>query len=328
MSIRITNVKAQVTIQDIGRWKFQSSGVPVSGPMDDDAMFKANMIVGNKLSYACMEVGMGSLEMIIAGESLVAVCGAGHEVLINNVKVKQGRAILLREECTIKLKPGEKALWSYMAVGGGISCPEILGSKSTYLQSGFGGLEGRALKSGDVIQNGTITPTTRAIVKSLSKSDNSLVAANWFVDTGLDLNNPVRITPGPEWNWLAKSQQEKLIRQSFSISNDSNRMGYRLNGESISRQSQDEMISSGVTKGTIQLMNDGSLIVLMADSQTVGGYPRVAQVAAVDIPVLAQRRPGTKVQFDLISHEQAERLFLDNALDLKKLEAGIRLKVL
>jgi antagonist of KipI len=197
------------------------------------------------------------------------------------------------------------------------------------LQSAFGGLEGRALKAGDKIKSyETASPQMLAIIKSLKLINSDYATGNWFVGKNYNGDALIRVMPGPEWNWLSKIQQEKFLSQPFIISNDSNRMGYRLGGKPISRQIKDELISSGVTKGTIQLTNDGSLIVLMADSQTVGGYPRIAQVAAVDIPQLSQQKPGAEIQFDLISHEEGERLFLEYHLDLKKLETGIRLKVL
>lgn len=329
MSIYVEKVKAQVTIQDVGRIGFQSSGVPISGAMDHISFEYSNLLVGNSTREACLEVGTGSLEMVIDKNSIFSVCGNSHRLFVNDVEAPQNRPILLHEKSNIKLRPGPTGLWSYVALGGGIVCPLILGSRSTYLQSRFGGLDGRGLMAGDVVETKeTKSIITEAICRSLSHAERGFAFPGWSIGQYFGQGNFIRIMRGPEWNCLSDAQQAKLLAAKFTISSDSNRMGYRLKGKLISRKNSDEMISSGVTKGTIQLTNDGSLIVLMADSQTVGGYPRVVQVASVDIPKFSQQRPGAAVQFDLISHEQGERLFLENEFELMKVAASIRLKVL
>ena len=326
MSIEILKANAQVTIQDAGRWKYQSSGVPVSGPIDDDAFRKANLLVGNRLHDACIEMGTGYLELKVSSNTLLAFTGFGHTAFLDHIKIPTYQSIFINQEALLKLKPSSLGLWSYLAFNGGANIPTVLNSKSTYLPSGFGGLNGRVLKKGDtILPNENQSEVSQRMIRSLS---GSYYRAKWFLLAQHNVKDVIRIMPGPEWNWLTKHQQEKLLTQPFFISTDSNRMGYRLTGAPILREANTEMISSGVMKGTIQLANNGNLIVLMADSQTVGGYPRIAQVAAVDVPILAQRKPGAEVRFSLISHEESEQLFLDRAADYRKIETGIRLKYL
>jgi antagonist of KipI len=265
----------------------------------------------------------------VTESALFSFCGGGHQIIINETEVSSEKPILIHSGCTIRLIPASTCVWSYVGIGGGFQLQKTLESKSTYLTAGFGGLEGRALKSGDElvpVSNGS--SITKAIIKSLSVIDKEFVQAKWSIEKLNQTNNSIRITAGPEWNWLSKSQREKLIKKLFTVANDSNRMGYRLRSKPILRQVNDEMISSGVTKGTIQLTNEGSLIVLMADSQTVGGYPRIAQVAAVDLPLVAQMRPATELKFELITNEDAEQLLLISESDFRKLRTAIQLKVL
>lgn len=329
MSLLVTKVKAQITIQDIGRWGFQSSGVPVSGPMDDLAFKNANLLVGNTLNTGCVEIGMGSVEMLVINSCLITLCGNGHQLSVNDIEVGNNKPILCNSGCTLKLKPSSRGIWSYLSIGGGFEIPNVLGSQSTYLNASFGGVSGRTLISGDELTNRSkYSSLTTSIIKSLSKTEKSFAQTSWSVKQLSQHRNKIRIFPGPEWDWISPVEQQKFVEQSYTVSVDSNRMGYRLQSIPIARQINDEMISSGVSRGTMQLTNDGSLIVLMADSQTVGGYPRIAQVSEVDIPWLAQAKPGTTLKFELISNVEAEALLLEREQDLRKLKVGIHFKML
>lgn len=324
MSLKFTKVKALITAQDTGRWHRQSYGVPISGAMDDSALFQANALVGNEISNAALEIGIGEVVMAISSGTLFALCGDGHTLLMDDIEQPHGKSILAIEDSIITLMPNTRGMWSYLAVGGGVDVPKVLGSRSTYLQAGFGGWKGKAILAGTVVEIGAKSALTESITKSLSDGSN----AKWSIAYDQNFRKPgfIRIAPSPEWDWLTERQQNQLVTQPFRVSQDSNRMGYRLSGNPISRLIKDEMISSGVSKGTVQLTNEGGLVVLMADGQTVGGYPRIAQVVAVDISVLAQTRPGESIQFELISSEEAEQLFLSREKRWRQTIKGIELK--
>jgi antagonist of KipI len=140
------------------------------------------------------------------------------------------------------------------------------------------------------------------------------------------ISSSIRIFQGPEWDRFTDDSKHHLIERTFKISPDSNRMGYRLNGQSLKLRDGTELISTPVNRGTIQVTNDGTPIILMADAQTIGGYPRIAQVAAVDIPRLAQKRPGESIKFEFISYDEGCRLFLERGQEWRKTETSILLK--
>jgi antagonist of KipI len=195
----------------------------------------------------------------------------------------------------------------------------VLGSRSTYLPANFGGLEGRPLKKGDRIkiseeQNSQFEP------------DQTIQVYPWGVQVAPD-NNPIRIFCGPDFERLTGESQRLLLEKNFKISPDSNRMGYRLSGVSLRQHNLTELISTPVTRGTIQLTHDGTPIVLLADAQTIGGYPRIAQVAEVDLPRLAQVRPGESIRFQLISYADACALFLARNQERKKTATAIALRL-
>lgn len=311
MSLRIIKAGFQTTIQDLGRWGFQSQGVPVSGAMDEDSFALANVLTGNDYASACLEVGPAEMQIGFEVNSLIALCGKGHAAFVENERISFNKTVLIRSGTVLSLKP-EKGIWSYLAVGGGFDMDKVLNSRSTYQLARFGGMQGRALRAGDGINfSNRKSLLTRAIERSLPLDGKSSRAASWSVpQINLNTTDAFRIVKSLEWDWLDKSSQKHFLNKLFVVSNDCSRMGYRLNSEPLLRGSDQEMISSAVTKGSIQLTHEGNLIVLMADGQTVGGYPRIGQVAAVDIGRLAQKKPGETIRVASISFGEAERLFL------------------
>jgi antagonist of KipI len=218
-------------------------------------------------------------------------------------------------------KPGDILLFSgkglgeraYLSVSGGFTTGNWLGSASTNLIARAGGHLGRSLIAGDElkVEVHAATPGLTVGRSLISRYKSSPV---------------IRITTGPEFDNLTGMSASRLMSESFSISAESNRMGFRMSGPELFRLSPNEMVSSATTFGTVQLLPNGQIIILMADHQTTGGYPRIANVAAVDLPLLAQLGPGKTVKFDLIRHSVAERLLIDFERDLAFLRTGIQLK--
>lgn len=318
MSIRINTISTLVTIQDGGRFGYQPQGVPVSGAMDMHVLESANMLVGNARYGACLEIASGKLELQVNQDCLMALTGAGSEVNCGKLSLAFNKRLLIKSGSILTFKPTSQGSWTYLSVAGGLSIPLILGSSSTYLPAGFGGLEGRALKAGDVISFNA---------KEAQIEDNQI---NTISRWGLALQRSIasiRIMAGLEWARLSDESKRIFLNTDFKITPDSNRMGYRLQGQAMKTLGNEEMISSPVTKGTVQLTHEGSPIVLMADAQTIGGYPRIAQVAAVDLPRLAQKRVGEKIHFEMISYELASALLVEHENELRKTEIAIALKM-
>jgi antagonist of KipI len=318
MSIRISKIGTLATIQDGGRVGYQAQGVPVGGAIDDDAWRLANLLVGNDQNRASLEVASGILELNFGQDCLMALAGGGMLVLCDGQPIPFNRRVEIRAGATLNFSPAAAGYWTYVAVAGGIGVEPILGSRSTYLPANFGGLQGRPLKKGDqldIASNYQVQLTHDQLIRS----------ERWGVIAQPN-NDPIRVFCGPDWEHLTNDSQSHLLERNFMISSDSNRMGYRLSGQAMTLRDNTELISTPVTPGTIQIPPDGTPIVLMADAQTIGGYPRIAQVAAVDLPKLAQTRPGKSIRFQLISYDAAGALFLAREQDRKKTAVGIALR--
>jgi antagonist of KipI len=328
MSLQVIKSGTPITVQDFGRWGFQSQGVPVSGAMDEDSLLQANLLVGNDCDCACLEILSGQSEWRVMESSLITLTGKGIKLFLDDQEIPTNQSVWIQAETNLKTKPTSNGSWSYLAIGGGFRADKVMNSRSTYLLAGFGGVEGRVLQSGDTLESGHKSTQTLSLENSLSTSEEIYRAAGWGIaESKQKSDNIIRVMAGPEWGWLSDVVKEKFMKDKFSISADSSRMGYRLKGSPLKRSNETEMISSPVSKGTIQLTNDGSLIALMADGQTVGGYPRVAQVVAVDLPKFVQRRVGESVRFKMISFQDAEQLFLSREQERRQIAQTIKLKI-
>lgn len=275
------------TIQDRGRWGYQAYGVPVSGAMDLPALAAANQLLGNPLEAAAVEIH-SPLVLEADRPHLLAVTGAPAAVRVNDLSLPMWASLLVRAHARIEIKP-EAGGWTYLAVLGGIAVPPVLGSRSTYVRGNFGGLDERGLAAGDVIPVGD--PGTRDLFAAAGRQlDADLIAR-------LTRRSPARVLFGPHSSYFSDAARAALLHSEFTVSEASDRMGYRLRGPVIPRATSGELISCGVPLGAIQVPPDGQPIVAMADHQTTGGYPIIAVIAADDLGVVAQTRAGEGVQF-------------------------------
>lgn len=320
MSFRIVKSGLQVTVQDLGRYGHQDRGVPVSGAMDDWSARMANLLVGNAPHESLLEVTLHGLALLFEAEHLIAVTGGGATVRVNDEEVPMGRSIIVKPWTAIRFHPSRTGFRSYLAVAGGIDVPTVMGSRSTYLPAGIGGFKGRALEEGDVL---TIrkerSELSRAMSCRLLGADKEFRGTRWSISSshGPDMTcRSIRFLPGPEWGWLTESQQKRFCSQPFVVTSRSDRMGYRLRGQPLMPEQPREMVSAAVTRGSVQLTHEGQPVLLMADAQTTGGYPRIAQVANVDLPVCAQYRPGDRILFKPVSFAEARRAFMEREQEL------------
>lgn len=296
------------TIQDIGRFGYAQYGIITSGAMDKWSMQVANILVGNERHEAVIEVTLGQTAMTFHTAAVIAVYGADLQAMRNDAPLPLGRPIQMHCGDRLSFGYSKKGCRAYIAVRGGIDVPTIMNSKSTYLRAQFGGYKGRALKKGDTLHISSHTlHTDRKAFYPLRQICSS-----------------IRVLPHVEQQQFTETSQDAFFHHRYTIARQADRMGYRLKGPILTRNTTQEMLSEAVLEGTIQVANDGQLVILLADHQTTGGYPRIGQVAAVDIPLLAQLKPGDTLQFQPITLDDAIAALRKEQQALRRLEQAMQ----
>ena len=280
------------TVQDLGRFGSQESGVPVAGPMDAFSHRLANQLVGNEAGAATLEITLIGPEFVAEADTTIAISGAHFEVACDDRSVPMGASFAVQAGQRLKFGRLLEGARAYLAVAGGIQTPLVLGSRATHLVSRIGGLDGRALASGDHVPIQTVTPPRphrKAAGLTLPTKGRALL----------------RVMPGPQDHWFEPDALKTIAGVSFRISPRSNRMGYRLQGPPLARVREGELISEPVGLGAIQVPAAGEPILLMADRQTAGGYPKIGYVIAADLPLAGQLAPGDFIEFVLCTRQEA-----------------------
>ncbi|WP_173915548.1 biotin-dependent carboxyltransferase family protein [Halobacillus sp. Marseille-Q1614] len=311
------------SIQDLGRTGYQKYGVISSGSMDTYAHRIANVLVGNEEQEATVEVTLLGPEIKFEEDALLSICGGDLSPKVNNQNVSMWKPVYIERGSTLKFGKPKSGCRAYLAIAGGLDIPEVMGSRSTYLRAELGGFKGRALSSGDEIAFRSALSDERK--KSLSGK--GFIESRWMVAKDIipDYSSRpvVSIIDGPQYDWFDKNSQESLFKESFKVSSQSDRMGYRLNGPSLSLKKKKELISEAVAFGSIQVPPDGNPIILLADRQTTGGYPKIGQAASVELPVISQIKPGEQISFKRITLEDAQRALLKQEQDIHILKRSI-----
>jgi antagonist of KipI len=300
MSITIIKPGISSSIQDLGRWGFQQYGVPIGGAMDRDAARTANRLCENDDDEAVLECTLHGLEIKIKETVCFALSGGGARATINGIDVSHNRLIKVIGGSTLKLHPDAFGCRTYIAFAGGLNIKKELGSTSTYAASALGGMDGRNIIAGDEIKINKDRKDSHS-AKDIVIDQNGFGVSKWKaqVDSLPHVNDVVeiRFVPGPEWELFDQTSQSLFTNQTFFIGAQSNRMGYRMEGAMLSLKEKTELVSTAVTRGIVQVTNQGHPIILMADAQTIGGYPRIARIISADLSKLAQCRPGMKLKF-------------------------------
>lgn len=325
MSLRVESFGLLTTVQDLGRRGFQHLGVGPTGAMDEVSHRLANLLLGNAANAPTLEMTLTGPSLLFETETLIALCGADLSPRIGDQPVPLWRPVLVGAGALLRFGKPLQGARCYLAAEGGFKVPKIMGSASTHLSAGFGGFQGRALGIGDRLETGPCPgdryPTLR---QHFHQEQRPFLGLDWFVPWAreLDFAQPatLRLIPGPQWPLLTSASRQSLLETAFTVTPHSNRMGLRIEGAKLSLQEPLEMVSSGVATGTLQLPPDGSLILLMADRQTTGGYPRLGEVASVDLPKAAQLRPGETLRFAPVTLEEAQALLLRREAHLRDLE--------
>jgi antagonist of KipI len=310
MSIKVIRPGLLTTVQDLGRNGFQRHGVVVSGAMDPFSLRIANLLVGNDEAEGALEITIIGPKLQFEEDSLIAICGGNLSPEIDGKSLPEWRPVLIKKGCVLSFGAAKSGCRAYLAVAGGLDIPVVMGSRSTYLRAGFGGFHGRALKKGDMLQTRTPSDLSAHFLYKKLRS-NPFAKSKWSVGSKLrpvTRNSVIRVTKGGQFDWFTESTKEQFFSSEFQVTSQSDRMGYRLSGSPLELTKPQELISEAVTAGTVQVPSEGNPIVLMADRQTTGGYPKIAQVITVDLPVLGQVKPGEKIRFKEVSLEEAQKL--------------------
>jgi len=273
------------TIQDLGRWGYQSRGVPVAGPMDACSHRLANALVGNDAAAAALEITLVGPELEFGDERLVATAGAAFDLTLDGKPVPHLAPFLASSGSHLRFGERRKGARAYLAVSGGIAAPPILGSRSTHVLSGMGGTNGRALRTGDLVPLGD---ASRAAAP-LSAAD-PITALPGGVAT-------IRVLPGPQADYFAAGALDVLQSGPYTVTQQSDRMAFRLEGPRLLHARGADIISDATPLGVLQVPASGQPILLMADRQTTGGYPKIATVITADMAIAGQLGPGDRIRF-------------------------------
>jgi antagonist of KipI len=329
VTLRVITGGLQTTVQDLGRAGHQAQGVPVGGAMDRVACRLGNLLVGNDEAAAVLETTLIGPAIAFEADTLIALTGGDLEPSVEGIDVPMWHPVCVERGSTLRFGRAKIGCRAYIAVAGGIDVLPVFGSRSTYLRAKFGGVDGRALKSGDVLHPGERSQSSKHIADALhAPAGRRVVVARWSIGTTL---RPIygddvvlRVVRGAHLDGLEDAGA--VFGSTFRVSASSDRMGYRLDGATLALRSPTELLSEGTTFGTVQLPPGGAPIILMADAQTTGGYPRIAEVTSVDLPLLAQLKPGDRLRFRIVSLDEAQSLYLAREQDIAEARAAISLR--
>jgi antagonist of KipI len=316
MSLKIIKAGILDTLQDKGRFGQQYLGINPTGCMDVFAATIANFLVQNTDNEIVIELHYPTSSFLFLHDAFISLSGADFFPSIDGQAIPLYQPIVVRQASVLKFEQWRSGRCCYMAIRGGIKTDLWLGSGSTHLKAKIGGFEGRALQKNDTLHFNKNDNYQHFFV------ENQFKILPWRAndDWGDPFQNFICVTLGREWNWLTEQSKLAFENQQFSITNRSDRMGYTLESDGLIRDFSEELLSSGVDFGTVQLLPSGQLIVLMADHQTTGGYPRIAHVATAHRHKLAQKKANDTLKFKIITLETAESLLVQQQRFLSKIK--------
>lgn len=316
MSIKIIKPGIAATLQAGVRTGYRSMGIGSSGAMDNFALKTANCLAGNDDALPVIEINFPSPEIMFLQNALISITGADFDAAVNDTAVPCWTLLFVKKNSILHFKRPVSGARAYIAVQGGWYADEWLGSCSTHLKAAAGGYKGRVLQKNDVIdfspakitlEQGKIFPW------HISSAE---------LDKIYQPKNIIRFIKGIEWEMLQEESKQIFHTNDFIVNEQSDRMGCRLHGMPLMLKQPIELISSATDMGIIQLLPDGNCIVLMADHQTSGGYPRIAAVIKADLPKLAQARAGNVINFREVSLTEAEEAFLQQQKTLNEIKTA------
>lgn len=318
---RVLRPGALTTVQDGGRHGWRHLGVARAGALDPDLAALANRLVGNPPDAAVLELTFNGPTLALPAPARIALCGAAMTATLEDADgtrhvVPPGRPVTVPAGL-LHLGSMGHGLRAWLAVAGGFDVLAVLGSRSTDLRGGFGGLDGRALRAGDLLRVGNLDLGEAGVADI-----DAPAAPGWWIDLDADVppDAPIRYVPS------ALPIATGLASHAWTVDPRSDRQGLRCAGDALVAELP-EQVSAAVAPGTVQLPPDGRPIVLLADAQTVGGYPRLGHVIAADLPRLAQRRAGDALRFVAVSPDEARAAWTQRTARIARLEWAIDLAI-
>ncbi|MEO3415648.1 biotin-dependent carboxyltransferase family protein [Roseovarius sp. CAU 1744] len=317
MTAALTVIRAGIhtSLQDLGRYGAQALGVPVSGAMDGFSLRLANALVGNTPGTGALELrGFGPSFRVEAESVRVALTGTDDALDVSGADlstVPAGRSVTLPRGATFGIGALRDTATAYLAVAGGFEARHHFGSCATYAPAALGGFEGRALRDGDMLP----------LARDAAPAGADLELAQGAMDGD---DGPVRVVLGPQADYFSATGIETFLSATYTVSPQNDRMGMRLEGATIEHRSGFNIPSDGVVTGSIQVPGHGLPIILLADRQTTGGYPKIATIASADLSRLARARAGTTLNFEAVSVAEAEDLHRKKEARLAALIEGLR----
>ena len=291
------------SVQDRGRFGFQALGISVSGALDPDGFDLANALAGNEAGTGALEIRMLGPTLEVTAESVtlaLAGTGAGIEVMSpEREMISACRSVTFRKGQVFRIGAIGDSAVCYLAVHGGFDLPDVYGSQSTCMSAGFGGFHGRILEKGDCL------PLHKAAAESLSQRILRRPPEP-------DSSPVIRVIAGPQDDYFSAAGIETFFGTGYTVSQAVNRMGMRLEGAAVAHEKGFNIASDGIVRGAIQVPGNGLPIILMADCQTSGGYPKIATVISTDMPKLGRMMPGADIRFEAVSVEEAEAVARDH----------------
>ncbi|KYG33724.1 biotin-dependent carboxyltransferase family protein [Alkalihalobacillus trypoxylicola] len=303
------------TIQDKGRYHYMKSGISVSGVMDPYAAEIANILVNNDENEAVLEISIVGPTLVALVDGVISITGADLDARLDGKAVELWKSIHIKKGQRLTFRAASSGMRAYLAIQGGFEAEFILGSYSTYLAAAIGGIQGRAIKEGDILQSREDFSSNKSHLTAFSKS---------IIPQYKD-QYEIRVIVGPDFGCFKKESYRTFFNSVYKVSNQSNRMGLRLIGNSIElKKGKEDILSDAIMFGTIQVPASGDPIVLMADRQTTGGYPRLATAITVDLFKLAQARSNDTLRFKEVSITEAQQLYRNYQLWLRFFRGSIK----
>lgn len=293
MALKIINPGLFTTVQDLGRYGYESYGITPAGAMDYESYYIANALLDNDFTCSVLELTLYGVTFEVQHSTSMATAGGKMELFINDDPFNIGASIDLVKGDIVKFGGVKEGARTYVAFSGGLDLPKELESYATHTRSSMGGFKGRVLKTDDIL------PVKGKIVNhNFSKTTKEFASGN-----------EIRFIPGQQYNRFADANIQTFTGSEYTVTKDSDRMGCRLDGPAIEAADEHDILSEPTQFGSIQVPKNGQPIILLADRQTAGGYKKIGTVAKVDLPKIAQKKPGEKITFIEISVDEATLLY-------------------
>jgi len=312
-AVKIIRPGLLTTVQDDGRYAYQRFGVSISGAMDQFSSHVANFLVGNDPGEAVLETTLMGPSMEMLEDCVIALAGADMAPQINSRDVPMWQTLFVPKGSVLTFTALRSGARGYIAFAGGIDLPEVMGSRYTYVKARLGGLEGRPLRAGDVLRVNRLQRNLKDIRR--------IRVAGEYIPT-YPAEQVLRVVLGPQDDYFTQEGIDTLLSETYTVSKECDRMGYRLEGKAIAHRESADIISDGIMIGSIQVPGNGQPIILMADRQTTGGYTKIATVISADLPKVAQAKAGDRFRFEKVSVEKAQEILFEETERMKALQAS------